>query len=153
MNDVYLKMDQSKEERGSPGQMQLRIVVDTNLFIAAKFNTRSRSKRLISDCIEGKFRALYSTDVKEEIEAVVFKIPTHREFDPIVREFFKNAEKVEPEVRINVCRDAGDNRLVECAISGKADYVITNDIGVLEKDGYKELRIVNPSQFYRKAID
>jgi len=128
-------------------------VVDTNLFIAAKFNPRSRSMCLIRDCIKGRFRALYSTVVKEEIEAVVYKIPTHEGFHPLVGEFFKNAEKVKPEMRINVCRDAGDNRLFECAISGKADYVITNDMGVLEKNGYKGLRIVNPSQFYRKAIE
>ena len=126
----------------------VRIVVDTNVFVAAKFNAGSHSRRVIEVCIRGKFQAFYSPEVKGEVQAIVYQIRLHQEFHGKMDEFFKHATRVDPSFRIDVCRDAGDNRVLECAIESQAGYVITNDRGLLQVDGYQGIRVVSPAQFY-----
>lgn len=130
---------------------RLTVVVDTNVFVAAKFNPRSKSAQIIRECTEGKYTAIHSLQVREEVEAVVYKIRVRQDFHPIVDEFFANSRAIQTDTHLDVCRDAGDNRLLECAIDGGADFVITADRGVLEKSGFQGLRIVNASEFYRQV--
>ncbi len=39
--------------------------------------------------------------------------------------------EVEPTRTLNVCRDADDNRVIEAALEGNADYVVTGDDDLL----------------------
>lgn len=40
---------------------------------------------------------------------------------------FENAILVEQEIRVDYCKDMADNKFLEAAITGKADYIITGN--------------------------
>ncbi|WP_230533868.1 PIN domain-containing protein [Microvirga roseola] len=51
------------------------IVVDTNIFVAAGFNPRSASARLISDLREGRFLLVWNEPTRRETEMILRRIP------------------------------------------------------------------------------
>jgi len=54
---------------------------------------------------------------------------------------------VEPTHRIDASRDPDDNRVLEAAIAGEADYIVTGDRDLLELGSYEGIRIVTPAEF------
>jgi len=57
------------------------------------------------------------------------------------------AEIVEPHSQITVCHDEMDNRVIACAIDGKAEYIITGDLHLLGLRSYKSVKIMGVSDF------
>lgn len=55
---------------------------------------------------------------------------------------------VSPTVAISVIeRDQSDNRILECAVEAKAEYIVSGDEHLLSLGRYDEINIVNASQF------
>lgn len=50
---------------------------------------------------------------------------------------------------INDCRDKKDNMILEAAVYGNADFIITGDGDLLIMDPYRWIRIVNPVTFIK----
>ncbi len=48
---------------------------------------------------------------------------------------------VKPERRVKVFRDDPDNRILECAISGKVDLIVTGDKEMLRMKEYMGVKI------------
>ena len=66
--------------------------------------------------------------------------------------FLKTVEIVESKVRIDACRDEKDNFILEAAVSGNADFIITEDNDLLTLNPYKKLRIVTMKEFYKNVL-
>jgi predicted nucleic acid-binding protein len=57
-------------------------------------------------------------------------------------------QKVSPEVRIDVVKDdPDDDRVLECAVEARADYIVSGDRHLLALESYEAIRIVSPRQF------
>jgi uncharacterized protein len=52
------------------------------------------------------------------------------------------ARTVKPRARIRVLKDDPDNRVLECAIAGRADAIVTGDKTLLELKEYRGVRIL-----------
>ena len=48
---------------------------------------------------------------------------------------------------MNVCRDGKDNFLLEVALEGEADYLVTGDEDLLVLDPFHNTKIVKPKDF------
>jgi putative PIN family toxin of toxin-antitoxin system len=46
-----------------------------------------------------------------------------------------------------VCRDPDDDQILSCALSAKADYLVTGDIDLLELKEFRGIKILNPGAF------
>jgi predicted nucleic acid-binding protein len=46
-----------------------------------------------------------------------------------------------------VSRDPDDNRVVEAAVAGEADYIVSGDEDLLDLGGYEGISIVSPARF------
>lgn len=53
------------------------------------------------------------------------------------------AELVRPRVKITVLADQADNRILECAVAGRADAVLTGDKAMLELKAFEGIRILS----------
>ena len=53
------------------------------------------------------------------------------------------AEWVEPRLRICELEDDPDNRVLECAVFGKADRIVTGDKEMLRLRGYQDTKIIS----------
>jgi len=52
-----------------------------------------------------------------------------------------------PKVLENVCRDADDNAVLECALVGKAKYIVSGDNDLLVLKEFRGIRIVRAGEF------
>jgi len=48
---------------------------------------------------------------------------------------------------VTVCRDADDNKVIETALVGGCDYIITGDKDLLVFKNYQGIQIVRPAEF------
>ena len=51
------------------------VVIDTNVFVAAGFNTRSASARIFAAIREGRFRLIWNKPTRRETETILRRIP------------------------------------------------------------------------------
>ncbi|MEM2866191.1 MAG: putative toxin-antitoxin system toxin component, PIN family [Candidatus Hadarchaeales archaeon] len=131
--------------------MKPRVVPDTNLFIGARFNSRSASARILNLCLGGRCQALLSDRVKSEVRRMLGRVGCEGEFRSKVRKLLKEAEEVEVREELPLLmEDPDDNKLLNCALWGGADYLITNDRHLLKFGDYLGVRICRPSEFLRE---
>lgn len=128
----------------------MRIVVDTNLIIAGRWRPGSGSSRILDLCIEGKVQAVYSPRVKNENLYILEKVRPGPDFIDKVIRFYSRAELVRPKEKVKVCEDPDDDKYLEAALAGKADYIISNDHHLLDHNGWRGIKIVRPGQFLRE---
>ncbi len=60
-------------------------------------------------------------------------------------------ETVEPTVRRDVFRDEPDNRILECAVEGKAELIVTGDKAMLAIGEYEGIRLITLADFIKKS--
>ena len=128
----------------------LKVVLDTNVFIAAYFNRKSASARIIDLCLENKHELILSLRLRKEVELILKNVKAKKEFQERIRSLFMNASKVKPTQKVfTVKEDPEDNKFLECALEGKADYLITSDKHLLELGEFTQTKICKPTQFLK----
>ena len=66
--------------------------------------------------------------------------------------FLKVAEMIEISETIVVCRDPKDDKLLELAVSGNADFLVTGDKDLLVLNPFRGVEIITPREFLEKAF-
>lgn len=64
----------------------------------------------------------------------------------------RTLQVVQPVKSINVVRDDDDNRVLEAAIEGKCEYVVTGDKDLLDLKSYRGIRILTPTEFLDEEL-
>ncbi|MCK4405172.1 MAG: putative toxin-antitoxin system toxin component, PIN family [Hadesarchaea archaeon] len=128
----------------------MKVVLDTNVFIAAYFNRKSASARIIDLCLENKHKLIFSPRLRKELRLILKNVRAEREFREKIRSLFVNASKVKPTKKVfTVKEDPEDNKFLECALEGEADYLITSDRHLLELEEFAQTKICKPTQFLK----
>ncbi|MBU4256678.1 MAG: putative toxin-antitoxin system toxin component, PIN family [Candidatus Thermoplasmatota archaeon] len=131
----------------------IRAVIDTNVFISS-FITYGKSRKVLDKVFAGKIRLLTSPAILLEFEEVLSREKfglTRTQVQRIVSLLIHSSEVIESKTKIIlITEDPDDNKLLECAIDGRAKYIITGDKHLLKIRKYKNIRIVNPNSFLRK---
>ena len=114
-------------------QKILRVVVDTNHIISAILSGRGASAKLIDWMTreEDYFRLLMSEPIWNEYTTVAnWLIPESRQHEKvrILNTLHRQSDWIEPEIQFTVGSDPSDNCFLECAVAGKADYLVTKNI-------------------------
>lgn len=64
-----------------------------------------------------------------------------------------NSESVQPEQKLDIVKgDPSDNKFLECAVAGKADYIVSGDRHLLSIIEYNGIRIVDSGEFVRAVF-
>ena len=130
----------------------MKVVLDTNVFVSGIFWKGNYCSIIISYWIEKKF-LIISISIIEEITETLknFKIPLAME-DILMWEnmIVKNSLLVEPQEKIEIVKDdKDDNKFIEAAVEGKADYIITQDNHLLNIKEVRGIRIISPEEFLK----
>lgn len=130
----------------------LRVVIDTNHIMSAILSSRGASAKLIDWMTreEDFYRLLISQPIWNEYTTVAdWLIPSSKQSERtrIFNVLHLQSEWIEPTNRIAVCKDVSDNRFLECAVSGKADYLVTKNIRHFPNKEYGGVKIVRVRQF------
>ena len=124
-------------------------VVDTNVFVSALAGSRT-CKRIIDLFRADTFELVISIDLISEIAAVLARPKfdfDQSNIEKILRFLKYKATKVSVTEKISVCRDPADNIILECAVSGKADFIVTGDKDLLTLKSFRKIPIVTPRKF------
>jgi putative PIN family toxin of toxin-antitoxin system len=132
----------------------LRVVIDTNHIMSAILSARGASAKLIDWMTreENYFLLLISQPIWDEYHTVAeWLIPDTRQHEKerILHVLLTQSEWVAPGIRLDVCPDPSDNRFLECAVAGSADYLVTKNIRHFPPKEYAGVRIVRIREFLR----
>ncbi|MGB9714986.1 MAG: putative toxin-antitoxin system toxin component, PIN family [Thermodesulfovibrionales bacterium] len=127
-----------------------RIVLDTNVTISAFF-WKGYPRTILELAKSGKLAILYNTKIEAEFIRVLayskFGL-TPAEILPIVNTLRKFVHFVEVKSKINIVKDdPTDNIFLECALDGKADYIISGDHHLLDIGIFEGIKIIKAKDF------
>ncbi len=128
--------------------MLLKLVLDTNTLVSA-FLWDGNEAALVRKIEQGRAQLFISQEILEEFEEVL-KRPRFNEVmykastspEEIVQKIASMAIMIiKSPLSIAICRDKDDNKFLECAVSAKADYIISGDNDLLSIQNYQGIRI------------
>ena len=130
----------------------IKAVLDSNIYISA-FNFGGIPYRILEKAIEGYFQVYISEEIITEVLAVSakkFKYSDKRlkQLNLILRDL---SVIVQPKKTVTLIRDFPvDNRILECAVEAKAEYLITGDKKhILPLGKIYSTKIISPEEFLR----
>jgi uncharacterized protein len=108
---------------------KLRIVLDTNVLLVSLM-PHHKHFWIFESLENAEFTLILSNEILEEYAEKI----TER-YDKVIAEAIlenivdlKNIEKIEPSYRFLLIKDdPDDDKFVDCAIAGNADYIVTHD--------------------------
>lgn len=134
------------------------VVLDTQLLLrGATARRASLSKKVYQAWVEGEYDILMCPDTLDEALRVMSDPEVVRKLR-ITREILVGtvwllvwkAKFVDVTRKITVCRDPHDDKFLECAVAGNADYIVSADEDLLSLRGFEGIPIIDLPTFWRK---
>ncbi len=129
---------------------ELRGVFDNNVLVSAAL--LAGVPRTAFDRLLDNGKVLISVPVLLELADVLNrekfdKYITHDERMRFMVSFLKVAEMVETSEAITACRDPKDDKLLELAVCGNADFLVSGDKDLLVLNPFHGVEIITPREF------
>jgi putative PIN family toxin of toxin-antitoxin system len=129
----------------------MKVVLDTNSLLVS-IGRKSKYRPIFDALLEGKIKLLITTEiVNEYVEKLEEKA------NAIVAENIANLLLRSPDVEqvqiyfrwSIITEDADDNKFVDCALNGQANFLVTDDkhFNILKKIGFPPLNIIRTEAF------
>lgn len=133
--------------------MKLRIILDTNVLISAIFFETGNEANILDEALKGKLTLVSSLDtlqeLRETLETTKFKL-TPLEVLNLFQLIVSISEIVLDPPRAHVkCRDPDDQKFLDCAAGGNADYLVTGDGDLLEIKNLGRTKITTARELIR----
>jgi putative PIN family toxin of toxin-antitoxin system len=128
----------------------MRVVIDTNVVISAILKENS-VPALAVDLVAREHTLLSSIDTQSEIHRVLAR-PRFRRYLTaqamnLINTIFAESEFTVITQSVTACRDPMDNKFLELALDGKADFIISGDEDLLCLTNYLGVPIITPAEF------
>jgi len=132
----------------------MKITIDTNVLISGSLWAGASDK--ILEKIENKEIELFlSKDIIGEFSEVLNYEEIKKKIRDNGLELRRTIEKVisistiiEPLEKFDIVKeDPDDNKILECAVEGKVDYIISQDKHLLKLNEFKNIKRITPEEF------
>ncbi len=123
----------------------MKIVFDTNVLVSALMFPGGRGEAALERIIAEHDELVVSKPILDELLSVLArKFAREPEELAHVAVFIEGLTTlVKPARRLSVLRDQPDNRILECALAGKASAIVTGDQDLLALGEYRGIRILS----------
>ena len=130
---------------------RFRVVLDTTVYISASLSSKGLSSRAWEFARGRRFQLITSPFIVNEVAKVLRRLDRLEEQAIIQRlkEIVHLADIVQPTTELQVVRDVNDNPIVECAIDGKADMIVSLDNDLLTLKAYDNIPILHVADLLR----
>jgi len=130
----------------------MRVVLDTNVFFSGfRSNIKSNGppKIVLDMAVARRFTLVLSEDILLEMEDVLKrKLDWSPSFiASTLRRLSALAEMVSPDFELTDCADPDDNRILEAAVEGRADCIVSGDKHLLRMKKFRGIEILTVSDF------
>lgn len=124
-----------------------RIVNDTNIWLSALYFS-GKPAQIVSLIEERDIISVTSGFILQELKEKMldFDTPSHAA-NATIEYITSLSELVSIKGKDFSLRDSADNRVLETAVVGKCQWLITGDKDLLSLENYHNIQIVNPAQF------
>lgn len=127
----------------------MKVVFDTNILVSALVFPGGRGEAALRRIVEEQDQLVISKPILDELLGI------------LGRKFARDAEElahaavflselgilVKPRQRLRAVKDDPDNRILECAIAGRADAIVTGDKALLGLREYRSVRILSLREY------
>ena len=130
----------------------MKVVLDTNVLISAFTKPKGRVVVLWQAARRRRYQLLTSPAIVSEVAAKLRTKFTWAEPRIIYHStlLIRAGKIIVPRLVIDVIKDdPADNRILECAVEGKADLIVSGDRGLLRMKSYSGIPIVRPIDLHR----
>ena len=133
----------------------MRIIIDTNVLIAALTNPSGSGARVVNAWLEGRLDVVCSQATLREVELVLdsewlIRMCSKKKVKVLLEQLRTRTIQVRGyPVKDIPLKDEGDRRLVEAAVDGDATYLVTTDRELLNQRGYVGTEFVTPAELLR----
>lgn len=132
----------------------MKVVFDTNIFISALAIPGGQAERALNAVIAGKIQLCISKGIVQEVLDVL-AIKFSRSAEALARTAIFLAELgelVASDRKLVVLDDYPDNRILECAVDGHAEVIVTGDRAMLKLRTFEGIRIVTLRHFLDELV-
>ena len=131
--------------------MNNRFVLDNNILVSALL-VKNSSPFWVIKKVEEMGVILYSEATLLELNQVLnrkkfIKYFTVEEKQEFIVKLIESAELVVIKESIDVCRDPNDNKFLELAVSGDANFIISGDQDLLVLNPFRNIEIITSNDF------
>jgi len=131
--------------------MNRRFVLDNNILVSALLVKNSAPFWVIKK-VEEMGVILYSEVTLLELNQVLnrkkfVKYFTVEEKQEFIVKLIESAELVMITESIDICRDPKDNKFLELAVSGEADFIVSGDQDLLVLNPFRNIEIITANDF------
>lgn len=132
----------------------MKITLDTNVLISGTF-WLGNSFKILEKVKNGEIELILSEEIISEYEEVLSypEIKDKIKINDLEAKFTleklrEMAVIVNPSRKIDFIKeDADDNFILECAVEGKVDYIISKDNHLLKLNEFEDIKIITPEKF------
>ncbi len=129
----------------------LKVVLDTNVYFSA-FSNRGVPYQLWQRALHGDYRLFISPPLMRELADVLRNDLTWSEVEIVaqLKLLSRVASVVIPTETLNVVvNDPDDDRILECAVAGNADLIVSGDHHLTKLRSYRDIGIIRPADLLR----
>jgi putative PIN family toxin of toxin-antitoxin system len=129
----------------------MRVVLDTNILLVSI--PRNSDYRIIFDSfLSKKYTILISNEILSEYAEIIAKKTNSVVANNIIEMLLtaKNVTKIDPYFNWKlIIEDKDDNKFVDCAVAGNADFIVTNDkhFNCLKEIDFPPILVKNITEF------
>lgn len=129
----------------------MKIVLDTNVLTVA-ISRRSQFYPIWQGLRDGRFELLVTTDMLAEYEEVIGRDLSSELANAVLEtlESLPNISFIQKYYFWNlITTDPDDNKFVDCAVAGGADFVVTNDkhFKILQSIPFPKITVISAEEF------
>jgi uncharacterized protein len=131
----------------------VKVVFDTNILVSALVFPGGRGEAALQRIIEEQDELILSKPILDELLGI------------LARKFSRDAEElarvavflstlatfVSPRRKLQVVNDEPDNRVLECALTGRARAIVTGDRALLALENFRGVRLLTLREYLETA--
>jgi uncharacterized protein len=123
----------------------VRVVFDTNILVSALVFPGGRGEAALQRIIEEQDQLVLSKPILDELLGILAR-KFSRDAEELARVAVLMSEVatiVSPRRRLRVVKDEPDNRVLECALTGRSQAIVTGDRALLALHDFRGVRLLS----------
>lgn len=132
----------------------MRAVIDTGVLVSALIRRQGTTGDVLHALRDGRFRAVYSTDLILEIIEVLGRPALRSKYhigpddiNVVINVIRLRGDLVVPICKVTACREPKDNMFLETTLAGDADCIVSDDADLLDLIPFEDIPILSPGEF------
>ena len=130
----------------------MRVVFDTNIFVSVFIKPSGITALVLAMARQGAFQSLVSSAITDELRGVLLhKLKFERDrIENSITILSEYSANIKPAQTLNIVNDdPTDNRILECAVEGNADAIVSEDRHLLALKSFRGIPIITVREFIR----